>query len=249
MTCKSIASAAISSPLLQVPSWTPWLCATENALPPKHLLIQRLAHGWTDKSVWRYCQKCQRILPRDTTYFQQRIQRGSRFKSLPWNHKVCMSKEKWSRLSNKKRVQHILSIWYESNEEDGSLFSCTRCWTNQFNVPRSNSCEDLIFSQDPEKAAMSAFAGSNPIPQVPVECPCCVIDSLLNTYKEPRKPKVRPFLWKWTGKTLSCLGKSICVFIYLIYLLLKLPFDAVRWSWRKYRRSGFECRNMLCIKG
>lgn len=248
LTCKNIASAATSSSLLRVPSWTPWLFMTEHAMPPKDSLIQRLAHGWTDKSTWRYCQKCRRILPRDGLYFQKRIQIGLGLKSLPWNHKTCLSKEKWSRLSNKRRVEYVISMWCESKEEDSSVFSCTRCWTREFNVMPRESPENCIYDHDIEKFLATSISGSNNVPQVPVECPCCVLDSLMNTYKEPRKPKIRPFLWKWTRKTFSCLGQSICVFIYLIYLLLKLPFDAGRWSWRKFRRSGFEYRKMLCIK-
>lgn len=87
------------------------------------------------------------------------------------------------------------------------------------------------------------------IPQVPVECPVCVEHSLTNRWKEPRKPKFRPFLWKWTKKTLSFCGNVVLVLIYLLYLLLKAPVELGIWLWKKYKGNKPSFRRaiqMLC---
>lgn len=246
MTCKSLAASAIASPHLRAAPWTPWLSSSEDRFPSRHLLIQRLAHGWTDKSRLRYCQKCERILPRETEYFEQRVQRSKK-KSLPWGIKTCMEKDRWKKLSNKKRYEHIYKLWTESGREDSSVFSCNRCWTREFNVEPPILNPLRIRERDLEKN-ISHKEGPIPTPQVPVECPCCVVDSLLNTYKEPRKSKFRPWLWKWTKKTFSFVGNTILVIIYLIYLLFKTPVDLGIWLWKKKKSRGWKCRSIICMK-
>ncbi|KAK5943460.1 hypothetical protein PMZ80_004467 [Knufia obscura] len=237
LTCKSLAASAITSPHLRASPWTPWLFFKGDQFPSRHLLIQRLAHGWIDKSRLRYCQNCQRILPRDPGYFRQKLQKK---KKLPWNIKVELEEEKWKRLSNNKKYEHILKTWSESSREDSSIFSCNKCLTRE--MERTTGWE-----RDLEKA-LPRQAENEWGHQVPVECPCCVVHSLTNTYKEPRKPKFRPWLWKWTKRVGSFVGNTILVFVYLIYLLFKAPIDIGMWLWKKKTRSGFHFRRAMCMK-
>jgi len=237
LTCKSLAASAVSSPHLKASPWTPWLFCRGDHFPSRHLLIQRLAHGWTDKSRLRYCQNCQRILPRDPAYFRLKLQKR---KKLPWNIKTEMEEDKWKRLSNDKKYEHILKTWSESSREDSSIFSCTKCLSRETD-------RTTAWGPDLEKALPQQH-GQEWGYQVPVECPCCVVYSLTNTYKEPRKPKLRPWLWKWTKKLGSFVGNTILVFIYLLYLLCKAPFDIGSWLWKKKKSSGFRFRRAMCMK-
>lgn len=232
LSCKSLASSAIASPQLTAPAWSPWLGTSEDSFPSRDLLLQRLAHGWTDKSQLRYCQTCRRILPKTAVFFEKELQsRKLKSHKLPYGIKVGMDKKQWRSLSTKNKYDHIIKLWVESKREDSSVFSCNRCWTREYNG-----------EGDLEKG-ITHVDDTDLRPQVPVECPCCLIHSLVNTYKEPRKPVVRPFVWKWTKKTLSFVGNSILVFIYLIYLLFKAPFDIIKWLYKKYRASNVRPSN------
>lgn len=214
---------------MTAPPWTPWLGEAEHTFPSRDFLLKRLAHGWTDKTRFRYCQTCSKILPKDAEYFEKELQtRRLKSHKLPYSVKVGMDKKEWKALSTKNKYDHIMKMWTESKREDSSVFSCNRCWTREYNINEDGDIEKGVAQID-----ASAMTG-----RVPVECPCCLVNSLVHTYKEPRKPVVRPFLWKWTKKTLSFVGNSILVFIYVIYLLFKAPFDIIHWLYKKYRASN-----------
>lgn len=237
ITCKALAASALVGPHLRAAPWTPWLYAAEDYFPSRNQLIQRLAHGWIDKSHLRYCQTCYSILPRDSQYWWNRL---CKKKIIPWDVKVRLEKEKWKKLNKKKRFEHIIKLWCEAKDEDSSVFSCRSCVRTRIlglDNPRG---------RDLEKGLQHNDLG---IPPLPVECPACIEHSLTNRWKEPRKPKVRPFLWKWTKKTLSFCGNTILVLIYLLYLLFKAPLELGLWLWKKYKGNKPKLRRaitMLC---
>lgn len=162
-------------------------------------------------------------------------------KIIPWDVKVKMEKEKWKKLGKKKRFEHIVKLWCEAEDEDSSVFSCRSCVRTRIlglDAPRGRDLEKGLGRNEPRS-----------IPQVPVECPVCIEYSLTNRWKEPRKPKVRPFLWKWTKKMLSFCGNTVLVLIYLLYLLLKAPLEVGLWLWKKYKGNKPKFRRaitMLC---
>lgn len=238
VTCKALAASALVGPHLRATTWTPWLPDSDDIFPPRNALIQRLAHGWIDKTSFRYCQTCYMILPRDTQYWWNRL---CKKKIIPWDVKVRLEKEKWKKLGKKKRFEHVIKLWCEAEGEDSSVFSCRACIrTRILGLDRSPR-------RDEEKV-LDRFNVQS-IPQVPVECPTCIERSLTNRWKEPRKPKFRPFLWKWTKKTLSFCGNTLLVLIYLLYLLLKAPLEVGFWLWKKYKGNKPKIRRaitMLC---
>jgi RNA polymerase subunit RPABC4/transcription elongation factor Spt4 len=240
ITCKALAASAINSPYLRAGGWTPWDRSAIEDFPSRNQLIQRLAHGWIDKSRLRYCQTCHKILPRDSSqYWWDKL---CKKKNIPWDVKVRLEKEKWKKLSKKKRFEHIIKSWCEAEGEDSSVFSCRLCVRTRI-LGLDNSRGRDVEKATPQQSDLRA------IPQVPVECPVCVEHSLTNRWKEPRKPKVRPFLWKWTKKTLSFCGNVILVLIYLLYLLLKAPVELGIWIWKKYKGNKPNFRRaiqMLC---
>lgn len=238
VTCKVIAASAISSPHLRASPWTPWLHYADDYFPSRNQLIQRLAHGWVDKSNLRYCQTCYKILPRNPQFWWNKL---CKKKNIPWDVKVKLDKEKWKKLSKKKRFEHIIKTWCEAEGEDSSVFSCKMCVRSRILGLDDHRESDLEKGMPREKEVKV-------IPEVPVECPACVEHSLTNRWKEPRKPKVRPFLWKSIKKTLSFCGNTILVLIYLIYLLFKAPVELAIWLWKKYKGNKPNLRRAFCLR-
>lgn len=235
LTCKALAASAVASPHLRATVWTPWLCTDDDYFPSRDQLIQRLAHGWIDKSRLRYCQSCYTILPRDPHFWWTRL---SKKKTVPWDVKVGLGKEIWRKMNKKKRLEHIIQIWCDAETEDSSVFACRSCVRARL---------DNMRDRDLEKGPEPNTLGS--LPRVPVECPACIEHSLTNRWKEPRKPKLRPFLWKWTKKTLSFCGNTVLILIYLLYLILKAPIEVGVWLWKKYKGTKPKFRRaitMLC---
>ncbi|KAJ9652017.1 hypothetical protein H2198_008718 [Neophaeococcomyces mojaviensis] len=242
ITCKSLATSASSSSHFKADAWTPWLFIPEAYYPSRYQLIQRLAHGWIDKSRLRYCWKCQKILPRDKEWFWGRLER----KKWPrWEVKVGMPREKWRRLGKKRRFEHIVKMWCEAEWEDSSLFSCKDCRTRVLSQEA-----DVVQERDVEKGSMKDREWERWQAQAklcPVECPMCMERDLTYRYKPPRKKVVRPFVWKWTKRVLSGIGNTILVFIYLIYLLLKAPVELGIWLFKKCRSSNFSFKRTFFI--
>lgn len=235
LTCKSLAASAMASTQLRVKPWTPWLLWSDDTYPTQTLLKQRLAHGWFDKSKYRYCSRCQKIRSRDPEHFQATFCKRKR---LPYSVKVHMPKEKWRKLNTKKRYEHIINTWCTATHEDHSFYTCDQCRDREVDL-------DDRFTRDIEKVA----ARRGNIREEPVECPVCIEHSLTNTYKQPHKPKVRPFLWKWTKKTFSFFGNAVLVVIYLIYLFFKMPVDVGIWLWKRYKTSRAQRQRSLWCFG
>lgn len=231
LTCKSITSSALASQLLKVPSWSTWLSLSEGSVPPQEILVLRLAHGWFDKAKYRYCSQCKKILPRDLSFWRNKLHKKKR---LPFHLKVRAEEDDWYRLSRNGRYEHIIDIWCHSRQADSSIFSCASC------LPKQTA----RFSGDLEKG----FARTPNIFEAPVECPCCVEKSITHTYRQPHKPKIRPKLWRCTRWTLSLVGNTLLVVVYLIYVLLKLPIDIGAWLWKKYKRNRVSTgRKFWCL--
>lgn len=207
------------------------LSFTIDTIPPQEELILRLAHGWFDKTKHRYCSHCKKILPRDAEYWRNKLNKR---KKLPFHLKVRAEKDDWHKLNRKNRYEHIIKDWCQSKQADSSIFSCATC------IPQRGRDLDT----DIEKG----FNRSSNIFDAPVECPCCVEKSITVTYHKPHTPKVRPKLWKYTRWTLGFIGNTFLVLLYLVYLLLKLPFDLGGFLWKTYKRNRASTgRKLLCL--
>jgi len=243
VTCKSLAASALSSTYFKAEPWTPWLFYTEAYYPSKYQLIQRLAHGWIDKSRLRYCWKCQKIMPRDKDWFWSRLVK----KKWPrWEVKVGMPREKWRRLGKKRRLEHIVKMWCEADWEDSSLFSCKDCWTkvypHEVDIEKGQPQRQQQQTRDNEWEKWQTQAKL-----CPAECPLCMEKDLTFRYKPPRKKVIRPLIWKWTKCVLSGVGNTILVFIYLLYLLFKAPVLLIMWMFKKCRGGNFGFKRAMCI--
>ena len=167
LTCKPLASAIISAPLLCPTSWSrfsdqrcDWL------LPESYSLILRLAHGWIPKDKLRYCWKCHKILPRNQEYFRKRL---ACRKSPKWSIKLGVSKTKWETMGRKEKYTYLVETWCESLHEDSSSLYCDFCR---------------------DRALEPGFAVGATL-QHPVQCPLCLERELTYVWRPPRKPWIR----------------------------------------------------------
>ncbi|KAK7903735.1 hypothetical protein LTR67_001755 [Exophiala xenobiotica] len=173
LTCKPLASAILSAPLLCPTSWSrfsdqryDWL------LPESYSLILRLAHGWIPKDKLRYCWKCHKILPRNQDYFRKRL--GPCRKNPKWSTKLGVDKNKWENMRRKEKYTYLVETWCESPLEDSSSLYC-------------DFCRDRVL----EEAPRFGVEGVGATLQHPVQCPLCLERELTYVWRPPRKPWIR----------------------------------------------------------
>lgn len=198
LTCKPLASAIISAPLLCPTSWSrfsdqryDWL------LPESYSLILRLAHGWIPKDKLRYCWKCHKILPRNEEYFRKRL---ACRKSPKWSIKLGVSKTKWENMGRKEKYTYLVETWCESPHEDSSSLYCDFC--------RDRTLEPGF--------------GVGATLQHPVQCPLCLERELTYVWRPPRKPwirakalKVLKILWRPFDRIAMYMHMYVTAFIVL----------------------------------
>ncbi|EHY52566.1 hypothetical protein ABEF95_001801 [Exophiala dermatitidis] len=128
LTCKNLARAMVSAPRLTEQTWRPF-ASPFGKRPVANTLVIRLAHGWLPKDKMRYCCECDKILPRDETYFRKRLA----YKKRPgWLREVDCSKQDWDKMSTKAKYEHLVRIWCSSKAADSSGLFCETCRGENF---------------------------------------------------------------------------------------------------------------------
>lgn len=168
LTCKTLLVSTHVHPRLTRATWIrfipTWVYSTllsyECLMPEWYPVLPRLAHGWLDKKVWRYCWKCHRILPRVASWFREKG-RMKMDKAPRWSVKVGIPKAKWLKLGKRARYTHLIDTWCMSAQEDSSVMYCDDCRHGHYQP------------------------GPDPL-STPVECPICLEKELTYTWNPQR---------------------------------------------------------------
>lgn len=76
--------------------------------PEWYTVIPRLAKGWVPKDKFKYCWKCNRIMPRDSSYFEERL---SKSKPLGWLWKINLTEMQWAHLNPRRKREYMVTRW------------------------------------------------------------------------------------------------------------------------------------------
>lgn len=170
-------------------------------LPQMPALYVRLAHGWVPKDKFRYCNRCYKILPRNPEYFKLRLCK----KRTPRYHSgavgASVSEKQWRGMSKKARYAHLVDDWCHSPREDSSLFFCVHC-----------------LQRDHRNWASCS-----------VHCPLCLERDL--TWKPPRKPWFRKFVWKWCKNLSLPFELLVCWLLLSVVWLVKFCYVRGEKAW------------------
>ena len=86
--------------------------------PEWYTLLPRLAKGWVPKDKFKYCWKCNRIYPRDRTFYETAL---SKERVPGWLWKLNISEREWRRMASQERYEHMISRWLDDDPLHESL--------------------------------------------------------------------------------------------------------------------------------
>ena len=80
--------------------------------PEWYTLLPRLAKGWVPKDKFKYCWKCNKIYPRNRTFYETAL---SKERAPGWLWKLNLSEREWRRLRLEERYEHMISRWLDDD--------------------------------------------------------------------------------------------------------------------------------------
>jgi hypothetical protein len=125
LTCKPLALAITCAPRLPgryeirgdycvngVYSPNPFpLCISMT--PEWYTLLPRLAKGWVPKEKYKHCWKCNKIYPRDRSFYEKTL---SKQKAPGWLWKLNLTEQEWRRMSLPERHEHMIARWLTDDD-------------------------------------------------------------------------------------------------------------------------------------
>ena len=131
--------------------------------PTWYEVLPRLAHGWLDKTKWRYCWQCHLVLPRDPAWFLEKGRLGMNSK-LPWRQDkiVGVNEAQWKRWGKRQRYAWLIDDWCHAKREDMSGTYCHLCKGYWFRTFVDEDCYEVKTMVIERREAMT------------VECPICL---------------------------------------------------------------------------
>ena len=146
LACKSLCQSVLSAPSLTPATWRAFSYYSAdsssahphaNYIPEKLELFKHLGRGWIDKTRWRYCWKCQRILSRRLAY---------------WEAKSAMAEAEAVRdYSTPRRSLHSALSWFRKGQGKLSAVFLTSENERKALLPRHRPLPPLQINRVPTR--------------------------------------------------------------------------------------------------